>query len=102
MKKSILLLAAAVMICVSCYDNSTHSNDSASCIVTETPYVYTKQTLLSRSNYTYGQISSIRHFTYNGHNYIQFRVYGTDSFGCGIVHDPDCPCFGKADSTDIK
>lgn len=77
---------------VSCYNSSTHANDAGETMSESVPYVYTKQILLEDQCFTYGQISSIRHFTYNGHDYIQFHICGTHSGGDGIVHDPECRC----------
>ena len=93
--KKLLAFIIVALVCVSCYDNKTHKDDSEEKFTNDVPYVYTEQILLKAESYTYGQISSIRHFTYKGHDYIQFHVCGTHSGGYGIVHDPECECTKK-------
>lgn len=93
--KKLLAFIIVALVCVSCYDSKTHKDDSDETITKNVPYVYTEQIMLESESYTYGQISSIRHFTYKGHDYIQFHVCGTHSGGYGIVHDPDCQCTKK-------
>lgn len=47
-----------------------------------------------RHDYTDGTTIHARHFTYNGHRFIEFvRVVplSYDNY-TGYVHDPDCPC----------
>ena len=90
--KKLLAFVLVMVLCAACYNSETHKNDSETSTQSEVPYVYTKQILLENQCYTYGQISSIRHFTYNGHDYIQFHICGTHSGGDGVVHDPDCRC----------
>jgi len=92
--KKLLAFIIVALTCVSCYDSKTHKDDSDETITKNVPYVYTEQIMLESESYTYGQISSIRHFTYKGHDYIQFHV-GTYGGNCGIVHDPDCQCTKK-------
>ena len=93
--KKLLAFIMVAWVCVSCYDSKTHKDDSDKTITKNVPYVYTEQIMLESESYTYGQISSIRHFTYKGHDYIQFHVCGTHGGGNGIVHDPDCQCTKK-------
>ena len=90
--KKLLLLIIVSLAGVSCYDNKTHENDALETYTVDVPYVYTKQIILKGESFTFGQITSIRHFTYNGHEYIQYHVYGSYGGGNGIVHDPDCKC----------
>lgn len=90
--KKILLFIIVSLVCVSCYDSKTHENDALETYTVDVPYVYTKQIVLNSECFTYEQISSIKHFTYNNHDYIQFHVAGGYSGGDGIVHDPDCKC----------
>lgn len=90
--KKLLLFIIVSLVCVSCYDSKTHENDALETYTVDVPYVYTKQIILKDKSYTYGQITSIRHFTYNNHDYIQFHVAGEYGGGNGIVHDPDCKC----------
>lgn len=90
--KKLLLLIVVSLVCVSCYDSKTHENDALETYATSVPYVYTKQIILSGECYTYDQITSIRHFTYNNHDYIQFHVDGLYGGDNGIVHDPNCKC----------
>lgn len=90
--KKLLAFIIVALVCVSCYDSKTHKDDSDKTITKNVPYVYTEQIKLESESYTYGQISSIRHFTYKGHDYIQFHVCGGHSGSDGITHDPDCNC----------
>lgn len=39
----------------------------------------------------------VRKFTYNGHNYIEFK--DNTMYGQGYVHDPDCPCHQRVAQT---
>ena len=90
--KKLLLLIIVSLFCVSCYNSKTHENDALETYTVDVPYVYTKQIILKGESYTYGHITSIRHFTYNNHDYIQFHVAGEYGGGNGIVHAPDCKC----------
>ena len=90
--KKLLLLIIVSLVCISCYNSKTHENDALETYTVDVPYVYTKQIILKGESYTYGHITSIRHFTYNNHDYIQFHVAGEYGCGDGIVHDPDCKC----------
>lgn len=95
--KKIYLFFIAALFCGAC-DNegrgcAPNKNDVPTTHTREMPYVYTKQIMLEPvEDVTYGQILSIRHFIYNGHEYIQFHVCGSHGGGYGIVHDPDCNC----------
>lgn len=40
-----------------------------------------------------GEDFFVREFTYNGHNYIEFK--DNAMYGQGYVHDPDCPCHSR-------
>lgn len=99
MKKLLLplLLVILTFTVVSCnaYDKRTHTKDAKIENPDTVPYVYTKQWQLSGDQYTYGQISTIKHFDYNGHSYIQFHISGTHGGRGGVVHDPDCKCNQK-------
>ena len=90
--KKLLLLIIVSFICVSCYNSKTHENDALETYAVDVPYTYTKQIMIKGNSYTFGQITSIRHFIYNGHEYIQYHVYGGYGGGYGFVHDPDCKC----------
>ena len=90
--KKLLLFVIVTLICASCYNSKTHENDSPKTITSNVPYVYTKITFLESESYTYGQISFIKHFTYNGHDYIHFHVCETHGGSDMVVHDPDCKC----------
>ena len=37
----------------------------------------------------------VTHFEYKGHKYIKFNELAGQSSVGGVVHDPDCECFGK-------
>lgn len=89
-----LLLVILTFTVVSCYNKRTHAKDAELESSDTVPYVYTKQWLLSGDQYTYGQISTIKHFDYNGHSYIQFHISGKHG-GSSVVHDPDCKCNQK-------
>lgn len=69
----IILLSA---IAVSCTEvDATHTRERSS-----------KYSTIKIENFEdqHGRSMTIEKFTYDGHNYIQFRD--------GTVHDPDCPC----------
>lgn len=95
--KKIFLFIIAALFCVAC-DNegrgcANNKNDVPTTHTREVPYVYTKQIMLElEGDAAYGQISSIRHFTYNGHGYIQFNFFANSNICNEIVHDPDCNC----------
>ena len=77
MKK--FLLVALVLCCVSCKKNNQ----------TEVRY------LGKESPKDIIPFDRITHFEYKGHKYIKFEeIYGNASIA-GVVHDPDCECFGK-------
>lgn len=40
-----------------------------------------------------GKVGTIREFRYKGHEYIQFDIITSHNGRCGIVHNPDCPCY---------
>ena len=72
------LLVALVLCCISCGNNQT-----------EIRY------LGKESPKDIIPFSRITHFEYKGHKYIKFdELEGQSSIG-GVVHDPDCECFGK-------
>ena len=76
MKK--FLLVALVLCCISCENNQT-----------EVRY------LGKESPKDIIPFRRITHFEYKGHKYIKFgELAGQSSVG-GVVHDPDCECFGK-------
>ena len=73
-----LLLVALVLCCISCENNQT-----------EVRY------LGKESPKDIIPFRRITHFEYKGHKYIKFgELAGQSSIG-GVVHDPDCECFGK-------
>ena len=37
----------------------------------------------------------VSEFDYNGHQYIRFKWGVGDHATCGVVHNPDCPCFNN-------
>lgn len=44
----------------------------------------------------YTQINKeVYEFEYNGHKYIKFRWGCGSQIRCGVVHNPDCPCFSN-------
>ena len=94
MKKIIFLVFIAVLFfgCTRSVDKSESSQD---------PHIppmlkYTKDISGENSNLSdelcCGKIIRVLHFTYNGHQYIQFNIAATHGGKSGIVHDPDCPC----------
>lgn len=90
--KKLLVFIIVVLTFVSCYNRQKHVKDTNKTVVTEVPYAYTKQIILHSSCFTYEQISRIRHFNYNGHDYIQFHISSSHGGNGGVVHDPDCKC----------
>lgn len=75
MKK--FLLVSLVLCCISCEDNQT-----------EVRY------LGKESPKDIIPFERITHFEYKGHKYIKFEELYGNSRG-GVVHDPDCKCFGE-------
>lgn len=88
--KKLLLSIIVSLVCVSCYNSKTNENNALETFRVDEPYVYTKRIILNNEFHTFGEITEIRHFIYNGHEYIQYHVFG--SGGAGVVHDPDCKC----------
>lgn len=44
----------------------------------------------------YSQINKeVFEFEYNGHKYIKFQWGCGNQIRCGVVHNPDCPCFSN-------
>ena len=77
MKK--FLLVALVLCCISCSEGYQ----------TEVRY------LGKESPKDVIPFNRITHFEHKGHKYIKFEeMCGYGSIG-GVVHDPDCECFGK-------
>ena len=75
MKK--FLLVALVLCCISCEENQT-----------EVRYLGKEN---PKDEIPFKRIT---HFEYKGHKYIKFEGLYKDWVG-GVVHDPDCECFGK-------
>lgn len=75
MKK--FLLIALVLCCISCEDHQT-----------EVKYLGKEN---PKDEIPFKRIT---HFEYNNHKYIKFEGLYKDWVG-GVVHDPDCECFGK-------
>ena len=73
-----LLLIALVLFCTSCEDHET-----------EIRYLGKEN---PKDEIPFERIT---HFEYKGHKYIKFEeMFGNAGVG-GVVHDPDCECFGK-------
>lgn len=90
--KKLFLSIIVSLVCVSCYDSQTNENDALETFTVDEPYIYTKRIILNKESYTFGEITQIRHFIYNGHEYIQYHVFGPAGGNDGFVHDPDCKC----------
>lgn len=77
MKK--FLLVALVLCCISCKNNN------------QTEVIY----LGKESPKDIIPFDRITHFKYKEHKYIKFeKTFGNASIA-GVVHDPDCECFGE-------
>ena len=95
MKKSgkVFVFIAVVFILIailcSCGSDLTKPQPSQS----EPVITYTRSTVAEHGfvgDDNLGNIDEIKHFTYEGHRYIQFGICGTYGGNGGFVHDPEC------------
>ena len=53
----------------------------------------------SKSPSYHHTITHIYHFNYDGHEYIEFALGFGDQRTISVVHNPDCPCKEKQETT---
>ena len=85
-----ILFVAILSSCAGNVSDTEHAVKTKNVIIVESTEIHE-----SDGGFVTGEsyISSVRHFKYKNHKYIQFTSdEGTNRATGGIVHDPDCRC----------